>query len=81
MAKIQPVVFPILGTATKLAVIVLGFSTNAKTCNTYYQLLTEADKRVTDGNYELTEQEFTNWGIDNSFIDDCVANNLGVIII
>lgn len=81
MTNIQPVIFPILGTATKLQVIVLGFATNAKTCNTYYQLLTDDNKKVTDGNYELTEQEFTQWGVDNSFIDNCVANHLGVTII
>ena len=81
MAKIQPVVFPILGTATKLAVTVLNFTTNAKSCNTYYVLSTEDDMKVTDGNYQLTEAQFIAWGVDNSYIDNIVAAYLGVVII
>ena len=81
MAKIQPVVFPILGTATKLAVTVLNFATNAKSCNTYYVLSTEDDKKVTDGNYQLTETQFTAWGADNSYVDNVVAAKLGVVIV
>lgn len=81
MTKIEPVVFPILGTATKLAVTVLNFATNAKSCNTYYVLSTEDDKKVTDGNYQLTEAQFTAWGADNSYVDNAVAAFLGVVII
>jgi hypothetical protein len=81
MAKIQPVVFPILGTATKLSVTVLGFSTKAKTANTYYQLLTEQNKQCIDGNYQLTEAQFAAWGVDNSYVDNAVATKLGVVIV
>lgn len=81
MTRIQPVVFPILGTATKLSVTVLNFATNAKSCNTYYVLSTEDNKKVTDGNYQLTEAQFTAWGVDNSYIDNIVAAFLGVVII
>lgn len=81
MAKIQPVVFPILGTATKLSVTVLGFSTKAKTANTYYQLSTEQDKLCMEGNYQLTEAQFTTWGVDNSYVDNVVAAKLGVVIV
>lgn len=81
MTNINPVVFPILGTATKLQVTVLNFATNAETCSTYYALLTEDDKRITEGNYLLTKEEFSNWGTDNSYIDAVVAAYLGVEII
>jgi hypothetical protein len=81
MTNIQPVVFPILGTATKLAVTVLNFATNAKSCNTYYMLSTEDDMKVIDGNYQLTEAQFTAWGVNNSYIDNIVAAHLGVVIV
>jgi len=81
MANIQPVVFPILGTATKLIVTVLNFKTNDLNCNTYYQLLTVDNKQLIDGNYRLTDAEFTAWGSDNSYVDTIVANRIGLKII
>jgi hypothetical protein len=81
MVNIQPVVFPIVGTATKLTVTVLGFATNAKTCGTYYALMTDADVKVIEGNYQLTEDEFASWGVDNNYINTIVANFLNVTII
>jgi len=81
MVNIQAIVFPIVGTATKLSVTILGFPTNATTCNTYYKLLTEDEKQCLDGNYRLTEQEFQDWGFDNSYIDNIVADSIGVIVV
>ena len=81
MVNIQPVVFPVVGTATKLGIAILGFPTDAKSCSVVYQLLTDKGERVIDGNYPLTEQEFTAWGVDNSYIDNIVANYLNVVII
>ena len=81
MANITPVVFPIIGTATQLIVTVLNFKTNDLNCNTYYQLLTSDNKQLIDGNYRLTDAEFAAWGVDNTYIDDIVANFLNVTII
>jgi hypothetical protein len=81
MTNIQPIVFPLIGTGTKLNVLILNFETSAISCNTYYQILTEEGKMCVDGNYQLTEQEFDNWGRDNSYIDEIIANNLGITII
>lgn len=81
MVNIQPVVFPIVGTATKLAVIVLGFATSATNCGTYYALLTDENVKIIEGNYQLTEAEFAAWGVDNNYIDDIIANFLNVTII
>jgi len=81
MANIIPVVFPIIGTATQLKVTVLPFTTNAVNCNTYYEMLSIDGKKVIDGNYQLTNQQFTNWGSDNSYVDSIVANHLGLTII
>lgn len=81
MPNIVPVQFPILGTASRLEVTVLGFTTNAKTTNLYYQLVTDNNVKCVEGNYQLTEEEFLNWGTDNEYINIIVANLLGVVII
>lgn len=79
---IEPVVFPLNeGTATRLTVLVLNFETNATTCTTYYQLLTEEGVQLRQGNYTLTEEQFATWGTDNSVVDNYVAEYLGVVII
>ena len=87
MAKIQPVVFPLnQGTATELSVLVLNFATNAVTCTTYYELKSEGteelpSKVLSNGNYTLTEQEFAAWGTNNEWVNECVANAIGVTLI
>lgn len=81
MANISPVIFPIVGTATKLDVTVLGFKTSATSCNTYYQLTTDDGVQCIQGNYNLTNEQFAAWGIDSSVVDDYVAEFLGVQII
>ena len=87
MAKIEPVVFPLnAGTATEMTVLILNFETSATTCTTYYELKSEGTEEVSskvlsNGNYTLTEAEFTAWGFDNEYVAECVANAIGVTII
>ena len=86
MAKIQPVVFPLnAGTATEMTVLILNFPTDATTCTTYYELKSEATETVpskvlSNGNYTLTDSEFAAWGEDNTWVETCVANAIGVVI-
>ena len=82
MAKIEPVVFPLnAGTATEMSVLILNFPTDATTCTTYYELKTDEGAVLTNGNYTLTEAEFAAWGEDNSWVEQCVGNAIGVTII
>jgi len=81
MAQIQPVTFPITGEATTLQVTVLNFTTDATTCTTYYQLMTDDGKQCLQGNYTMTPEEFNDWGQDNSYVDTVVATHLGLTII
>ena len=82
MAKIQPIVFPLnAGTATELSVLILNFETSATTCTTYYELKTEEGTVLSNGNYTLTEEEFAEWGTDNTWVETCVANAIGVVIV
>ena len=79
---IEPIVYPLNeGTATRLSVLVLNFETTAVTCTTYYQLLTEDGKQLSQGNYTLTEEQFLTWGTDNSVVNEYVAEAIGVTII
>jgi len=81
-AAIEPIVYPLNeGTATQLSVLVLNFATDATTCTTYWQLLTEDNKQLAQGNYTLTEEEFATWGTDNNVVNEYVANAIGVTLI
>lgn len=82
MAKIQPITFPLnAGTATEMSVLILNFETSATTCTTYYELKSEEGTVLTNGNYTLTEEEFSSWGEDNKHVETCVANAIGVTIL
>jgi hypothetical protein len=79
---IQPIPYPLNeGTATRLSVLVLNFTTDATTCTTYWQLLTEDGKTLSQDNYTLTEEQFQAWGVDNSVVNQYVAEAIGVTII
>jgi hypothetical protein len=79
---IQPIVYPLNeGTATRMTVLVLNFETTAVTCTTYWQLLTEDGKQLSQGNYTLTEEQFVTWGTDNNVVNQYVAEAIGVVII
>ena len=79
---IEPVVFPLnQGTATRMTVLVLNFETTATTCTTYWQLLTENGEQLAQGNYTLTEEQFATWGQDNDYVNEVVANVIGVTLI
>ena len=79
---IEPIVYPLnAGTATQMSVLVLNFTTEATTCTTYWQLLTEDGKVVADDNYDLTPEQFAAWGTDNNYVNECVAQAIGVTIL
>ena len=79
---IEPVVYPLNeGTATRMTVLVLNFTTEATTCTTYWQLLTEEGKQLSQGNYTLTEEEFATWGTDNNVVNEYVADAIGVTLL
>jgi hypothetical protein len=79
---IKPIPYPLNeGTATRLSVLVLNFATDATTCTTYWQLLTEEGKTLAQDNYTLTEEQFLTWGVDNSVVNEYVAEAIGVVIL
>jgi hypothetical protein len=79
---IKPIPYPLNeGTATFMSVLVLNFATDATTATTYWQLLTEDGKVLSQDNYTLTEEQFQAWGVDNSVVNEYVAEYLGVVIL
>ncbi len=78
---IEPVVIPTVGTATQLFVQANSFSATATTCTLYYFLADENGGALLSGNLEMTEEQFANWGVDNSILFDIVAEAKGLVII
>ena len=64
-----------------LGVLVEAFMTDDTTASTYYRLLTDEGKILSDGRYQMTEEQFAEWGRDNSVVNEYVAEYLGVTII
>ena len=78
LTKIEPLVFPIIGNATRLLVRVLPFDTIHTTCNLYFELQDESGKVIYNGNYTLTDSEFATWASDNVYLEDLICNQLGL---
>ena len=78
MIQLKPSKVGVLGTITQIDVLVLPFETDAVTCSTYYKLCNVDGKMLAEGNLSLTEEQFANWGTDNSYVSDIVINELGL---
>lgn len=78
MIQLKPSKVGVLGTITQIDVLVLPFDVQAVTCSTYYKLCAEDGKQLAEGNLSLTEEQFANWGTDNSYVSDIVINELGL---
>ena len=81
MAQIQPIDFPFTGEATILKVLILNFESDAITCTTYNELLTQDGKVCATWNYTLTDDEFAAWGTDNTWVEHCVAEDKNITIL
>ena len=79
---IEPVPFQVpQGVATRMTVLVLEFETDAVTTGTHWRLLTEEGLQLQQGNYYMTEEQFSAWGQDNSVVNQYVAEAIGVVLI
>jgi hypothetical protein len=81
MAYIQPITFPFKGDAVKLIVRVNSFDTQVDTTSLSWSLQTAEGFECLSGIYNMTIDEFTDWGQDNSYLDILVANSIPVIIV
>jgi len=88
MASIQPIIFPIKGTATNLNLRVSSFLMDAKSVNFIYNLTTDGDeanlilpKVVDSGEIFMNESEFAQWGADNNYCIEWACEKLGLTLI
>lgn len=81
MSTIEPINFPFYGEATVLNVTVLSFPTNATNATTYWTLNTSDGVKCAEGNYQMTDEQFASWGINNQVVDQYVADAIGVVIV
>lgn len=82
MAKIQPIDVPHVGIGTTLEVTILPFKTSDTSAQTFNRLLSDEGLEVVPAwNYTLSEDEYADWGEDNSVVDDYVAAAKGLVII
>jgi hypothetical protein len=88
MAQIQPVIFPILGTATNMVVEVLQTNMEASSATFYYKLtdgdgnmIPDTGNTIVEGNIAMTEVEYDAWGADNEYVIQWAANKLGLTLL
>lgn len=81
MANIQSITFPFIGDAVKLIVRVNSFETQADTTSLGWTLQTADGVVCLSGVYNMTVEEYNNWGQDNSYLDNLVAASIPVIIL
>tara|TARA_R110000782_G_scaffold118247_1_gene208726 strand:+ start:106 stop:378 length:273 start_codon:yes stop_codon:yes gene_type:complete len=70
--------------ADALQISYLTAKSSDLTCNTYYELFKssvseEGDvtyTKLAEGNYELTEDQYDSWGLDNEVLEDIVLKEL-----
>jgi len=87
MIEIEPVIFPLsLGTATLLNVITEPFSLEDEIIWIQYELRGQSEvepgfKVIQMGRLLMDKTVYANWGIDNSYVLQWVAEKLGVTLI
>jgi hypothetical protein len=86
MIEIQPIQLP-NGIATNLVLKCLTLDMTATTAQFYYALCTDisaeynnASNILLEGNLDMTESEYTQWGADNSYCIQWAANKLNLTI-
>lgn len=79
MIQIQPITLGLPPQeATKIIIRPLINSTTDLTCNTYYEVLSENGQTLANGNIPLSEEEYSSWGEDNTYLDNLILEKLGL---
>ncbi len=79
MVEIEPVK---VGLPPKVAnhviVIIDSFYTNAITAKVNYSVQNKEFEELLNGSYEMTEDQFSNWGDDNTYVENLTLDYLGL---
>lgn len=62
--------------ATQIHIHTLPISVTDITCGVYYQLFSEINEPLADGNLQLDEEQFAKWGDSMDYIADFTLNTL-----
>ena len=65
--------------ATQLIVTSGSHRTDAVTCKVYFELFDANSALLYEGNLDLTEQQFADWGADNVYLEEVVIEALGLV--
>jgi len=76
--KIKQINFGFLGVADNINMIVLPFSTTDEQTTIKYTLYSDKNTLISEGEYLLSKEEFSNWAENNNYIEDCVLSHLGL---
>jgi hypothetical protein len=77
--EIQPITLGLPAkTATRIMVRPVILSTKDLDCYTYYEVSTEVGEILVTGECPITEEQYANWGSDNTYIEDIVIAYLGL---
>ena len=76
--KINPVTIGIEKVADSISVSVMTFKTTDKTCQLYYELFDAEKVNIDRGNLQLTQEEFSQWGETNKYIEDLALVKLNL---
>lgn len=74
--KLKPVTIGIDKVADSISVSVITFKTTDKSCSLYYEIFNEGKVKIDDGNLQLSETEFAQWGETNRYIEDLALKKL-----
>lgn len=77
MIEIVPINCGVLGFAKFVYVVVTNFPTSADTCMLLYYVYNEDRVVLIDKQYELTPEQFANWGTDNTYVENIILNLIG----
>lgn len=79
MIQIKPILLGVQKTeATSLLVSISIPNTQDKTCQIGWRLLSIDLKDIEKGKIQLTEEQYSKWGDDNSYIEDIVIEELKI---
>lgn len=76
--KLIPVSAGFLGTASNIEIRILPFLTTDSSCSTYYKVTSDDGSIIKDGNISLTNEEYNNWGSDNTYVENIVLSRLNL---
>jgi hypothetical protein len=62
--------------ATQLFVRIMSFDSNATNCQLYWELQGVSGEIIDSGNIQLTDEQFTSYGQDNTFVENIVISEL-----